>query len=84
MDRLGNLVLLEGCINSACSNHTVESKVSHPNLYLSSSQSAVRAVAAAYADNSRFNKSRLLARSQSLSDLVVKHWPIRRPMPAQA
>lgn len=82
--RLGNLVLLEGSINSACSNHTVESKVSHPNLYLSSSLSAVKAVAAACADNSRFNKSRLLARSQNLSALVVEHWPIRFPMTAQS
>jgi hypothetical protein len=81
--RLGNLVLLEGGINSACNNHAVESKISHPNLYLSSSLSAVKAVAAACADNSRFSKSRLVARSQRLSALVVKHWPIRDASPGQ-
>lgn len=79
--RLGNLVLLEAAINSACSNHAVESKVSHPRLYLSSSLSAVKAVAASCAGNSRFSKSRLMARSQSLSDLVVKQWPIRKSPP---
>ncbi len=75
--RLGNLVLLEGGINSACNNHAVESKISYPNLYLASSLSAVKAVAAECADNSRFSKLRLVARSQRLSALVVKHWPIR-------
>lgn len=79
--RLGNLVLLEGSINSACNNHAVESKVSHPNLYLASSLSAVKTVAAACADNSRFSKTRLTARSQALSGLMVKNWPINRPMP---
>ena len=79
--RLGNLVLLEGSLNSACNNHAVESKISHPNLCLSSSLSAVKAVAAACADNPRFSKSRLVARSRSLSDLVVKHWPIPRVVP---
>jgi len=81
VNRLGNLVLLEGGINSACRNHAVESKISHPNLYLSSSLSAVKSVAAACANNSRFSRTRLLSRSQTLSDLVVMHWPIRRAMP---
>lgn len=84
VQRPGNLVLLEGSINSACNNHAVESKISHPNLYLSSSLSAVKAVAAVCADNSRFSKSRLVARSQSPSDLVVRRWSIRRPMSAQS
>lgn len=82
--RLGNLVLLEGNVNSACKNHAVESKISHPNLYMASSLSAVKAVAAGCADNSRFSKSRLVARSKSLSDLVVSNWPIRRIQPAQS
>lgn len=75
--RLGNLVLLEGSINSACQNHTVESKVLHPNLYCSSSLSSVRAIAAICADNSQFRKNRLIERSRSLSRLMAESWPIR-------
>ncbi|KGX39717.1 GmrSD restriction endonuclease domain-containing protein [Burkholderia pseudomallei] len=44
--RLGNLLLLEGSINSACQNKTVENKVSSPSLYLSSGIKTVKALAA--------------------------------------
>lgn len=58
--------------------------MSHSNLYLSLSLSAIKAVAATCADNSRFDKPRLLARSKSLPDLVMRHGLIRRKMPAQS
>ena len=81
--RLGNLVLLEGSINSACNNRTVEAKMTTPNLYMASSLCAVKAVAAKCAGNSkRFDKPLLVARSKSLSDLMVMYWPIWKPFPA--
>jgi hypothetical protein len=75
--KLGNLVLLEGGINSACSNRTVESKMTAPKLYMDSDLCAVKAVAASCAGNGqRFDKSRLVVRSEQLSSMMVSHWPI--------
>lgn len=78
-NRIGNLVLLEGGINSACSNRTVEAKMTAPALYMASSLSAVKAVAAASAGNRRFDRSQLVERSQQLSTAMVACWPIRLP-----
>lgn len=75
--RLGNLVLLESGINSACKNHAVEAKMSRPNLYLASSLRAVKAVAAQFAGNAPFGKSALLNRSKKLAEMMVERWPIR-------
>lgn len=77
--RIGNLVLLEGGINSACNNRPIEAKMTAPNLYMASSLSAVKAVAAASAGNRRFDKSQLVERSQRLSTAMVECWPIRLP-----
>lgn len=75
--KLGNLVLLEGGINSACSNRTVDAKMTAPNLYMASTLSAVKAVAASSAGiGQHFDKSRLVRRSGDLSSMMVSHWPI--------
>jgi hypothetical protein len=75
--RLGNLVLLEGIINTACSNHTVEAKMTMPTLYMASGLYGVRAVAAQFAGNTlRFNRTALDDRSKRLASLMVERWPI--------
>lgn len=79
--RLGNLVLLEGAINSACNNRTVEAKMTAPNLYMASSLCAVKAVAAACAGSKRFDRTQLALRSKRLSAAIVDRWPVRKPYP---
>lgn len=75
--RLGNLVLLEGGINSACNNRTVEAKMTAPNLYMASQLCGVRAVAAQFAGiTQRFDLTALDKRSQRLAKLMVEYWPI--------
>ena len=73
------MVLLEGAINSACNNRTVEAKMTVPNLYMASSLCAVKAVTAACAGNKRFDKTQLANRSKRLSATIVERWPIRKP-----
>jgi hypothetical protein len=75
--RLGNLILLEGGINSACKNRTVEAKVTAPNLYRASSLCSVRGVAATCTQpNVRFDRSMLSARSADIATLVAATWPL--------
>lgn len=75
--RLGNLVLLEGSLNSACNNRTVEAKVTAPNLYRASELCSVRGVAASCSQpNMRFDKARLAQRSNNIADRVLGHWPL--------
>ncbi|MCX4176797.1 MULTISPECIES: DUF262 domain-containing protein [Paraburkholderia] len=76
--KFGNLVLLEGSINSACKNRTVEDKMTVPTLYMSSSMCAPKALAASCAGDKRFSRSQLIDRSKRLSAVVVDHWPIRK------
>ena len=72
--RLGNLMLLEGPLNSACNNRTVEDKMSSPNLYRASTLSSVSALAAGRIG---YQMSDLIARSQALSVLITAKWPIQ-------
>lgn len=75
--RLGNLVLLEGSINTACSNRTVEAKMTAPTLYMASQLCGVRAVAARFSGSTqRFNRIALDERSHRLAKLMVESWPI--------
>ncbi len=77
MHRLGNLVLLEGTLNSACNNRTVEAKMTMPNLYMASQLCGVRALAAQFAGNTQhFDLSAIDQRSQRLAKLMVESWPI--------
>lgn len=75
--RFGNLVLLEGSINSACNNRTVEAKMSAANLYKASSLCAVQAVSASCAGaGQKFDRAFLSIRSKSLAAMVKRRWPI--------
>lgn len=79
--RIGNLVLLEGPINSACKNQTVERKMVAPSLYISSKLSAVKELSAQFAGNTqRFQRQSLEKRSRILAEIVAKHWPIVVPV----
>lgn len=73
--RLGNLLLLEGSINSACQNRTVEDKMSAPNLYQKSKLCAVQALSARHTGaGKRFDKVALGQRSSDLAKIVKDRW----------
>jgi hypothetical protein len=75
--RLGNLLLLEGSINSACQNRTVEDKMAAPNLYQTSALRAVQALAARHSSaKQRFDRTALEQRSSELSKIVRDQWPL--------
>jgi hypothetical protein len=75
--RIGNLLLLEGDINSACNNRTVEAKFTAPNLYRASDLCSVHGVAAECAQpNTRFDRSMLSNRSTAIAASVAQCWPL--------
>jgi hypothetical protein len=75
--RLGNLLLLEGTINGACQNRTVEEKMSASNLYPRSALYAVQAFAARHAGiGQKFDKAALGQRSLELEQIVKSRWPL--------
>ena len=75
--RLGNLLLLEGSLNSACNNRTVEAKVTAPNLYRTSSLCSVRGVAAECSQpNVRFDRTMVSGRSTAVATSVAQRWPL--------
>lgn len=74
---LGNLVWLEGGINSACNNRPVYTKATDPSLYAASEFYAVRKLSATLsAMGAVFNKSSLSQRSVQMAELMVQSWPI--------
>lgn len=77
--RLGNLVLLEGKLNSACNNRTVESKVTADNLYRASALYSVQSVAAQCSQNINFNKKFLEQRSKDIANIIIDQWSIKMP-----
>jgi len=78
--RIGNLVLLEKPLNSACNNRSVEDKMSDPDLYRSSKLKAVRALSAHHAGIGQgFNAQSIDVRSKALAALVAERWPIVAP-----
>ena len=76
LHRLGNLLLLEQPINSACNNSTVEQKITDPNLYLASSLRTVGALAAKHSGHPSYQKVDVNLRSKALAELVAVRWPI--------
>ena len=76
LHRLGNLLLLEQPINSACNNSTVEQKITAPNLYHSSNLRSVGALAARHAGQACFQKVDVNSRSQTLAEMVAVRWSI--------
>lgn len=80
--RLGNLLLLEGSINSACQNRTVEEKVILPSLYLSSGIKTVKALAATRSGATQgYRRENIEERGQQLAKLLLKRWPIVKVAP---
>lgn len=76
LHRLGNLLLLEQPINSACNNSTVEQKITAPNLYHASSLRTVGALAAKHSGQRSYQKVDVNIRSNALAELVATRWPI--------
>ena len=76
LHRLGNLLLLEQPINSACNNSTVEQKITAPNLYHASSLRAVGALAAKHSGQPSYQKVDVNIRSKALAELIAVRWPI--------
>ena len=76
LHRLGNLLLLEQPINSACNNSTVEQKITAPNLYHASSLRTVGALAAKHSGQPSYQKVDVNIRSKALAELVAVRWPI--------
>lgn len=75
--RLGNLLLLEFGVNSACKNVPVETKVTAPNLYAASALVSVRALAASRVGKPQgYKLENIEERSQTLAKLVLSRWPI--------
>lgn len=74
---LGNLVWLEGDINSACNNRPVYTKATDPNLYARSAFASVRHLSAQLSPSGvAFNKARLIQRARQLAELMVQTWPV--------
>lgn len=81
--RLGNLLLLEGSINSACQNRTVEEKVILPSLYLSSGIKTVKALAAKRSRATQgYRRENIEERGQQLAELLLKRWPVVKTVSA--
>jgi hypothetical protein len=77
--RLGNLILLEGPLNSSCNNRTVEEKMSAPNLYRTSGFTSVKALAASHAGQvAGFQQTDIDMRGNALSELIAARWPVTK------
>ena len=75
--RIGNLLLLERSLNSACQNSTVEAKVTEPTLYAYSALVSVRALAAHTVGKPQgYKLDNIEERSQTLAQMILSRWPI--------
>ncbi|WP_439860868.1 DUF262 domain-containing protein [Pseudomonas sp. MBLB4136] len=74
---LGNLAPLEKRINSACSNSSVEKKMTESKLYRSSQFNLIKTLAAGGANKSpAYSKDALIERGEELAKFAVKRWPL--------
>lgn len=74
---LGNLAPLEKRINSACSNSSVEKKMTEPKLYRGSQFNLIKTLAAGGANKSpAYSKDALIERGEELARFAVKRWPL--------
>jgi hypothetical protein len=75
--RIGNLLLLETKVNSACSNNSVEAKISTPTLYGRSGFQSVLVLAAEHAGKTpAYSRIAILDRSAEIANFAVDHWPV--------
>ena len=78
MHLLGNLAPLEKRINSACSNSSVEKKMTELRLYKSSQFNLIKTLAAAGANKSpAYSKDALIQRGEDLAKFAVGRWPLQ-------
>ena len=75
--KLGNLMLLEGPLNSACNNRTVEDKMSSDRLYGDSRMSSVKTLVAKHAGQAGFNRTSIEDRGKAIALLVARRWPLK-------
>lgn len=74
---IGNFLLLEKVINSACQNKSPEQKITDGNLYVKSSFFETRLLTAKLKNNgNNLSKYLIDKRTQQLSDFCIKHWKI--------
>ncbi|WP_440856758.1 DUF262 domain-containing protein [Pseudomonas syringae] len=75
--RIGNLLLLETKVNSACSNNSVEAKISTHTLYGRSGFQSVLALAAEHAGKTpAYSRTAILDRSAGIANFAVDYWPV--------
>jgi hypothetical protein len=75
--RIGNLVLLEDALNKACSDRTVEDKMSAPECYQRSHLWGVKALSACHAPPGEpFRLVNIDSRAKTLAQSMLKRWPI--------
>lgn len=78
MHLLGNLAPLEKRINSACSNSSVEKKMTEPKLYRNSQFNLIKTLAAVGANKSpAYSKDALIQLGEALAKFAVKRWPLQ-------
>ena len=74
----GNLLLLEGGMNSACNNRKAEAKVTALDMYRAISLCFVWGLAATCArPNAMFDGSMLATHSANIATQVAYKWPLR-------
>ncbi|MFZ4624778.1 MAG: DUF262 domain-containing protein [Rhodoferax sp.] len=73
---LGNLILLEKSVNSACGNAPPTDKMIRPKMYPSSKMQAVTALRANYPEGKIFSKSDLANRSSAIKKIIMSYWHI--------
>lgn len=73
---LGNLILLEKSVNSACGNAPPTDKMNNPKMYPSSKMQGVTALRANYPVGKIFSKSDLAKRSNVMKDIIMSYWHI--------
>lgn len=75
--RIGNLLLLETRLNSACNNHSVETKISTRKLYGKSGFKSVLALAAGHSGKTpAYSRTAIVERSVDIANFTVDHWPL--------
>jgi len=73
---LGNFVLMEKSVNSACGNAPPTEKMINPKMYPSSNMQAVTELRARFPKGNIFSKSDLINRSNDMKLVIMNYWHI--------
>lgn len=71
---IGNLILLEKSVNSACGNAPPTDKMIKPKMYPSSKMHAVTALRASFPAGTIFSKSDMIKRSSAIKQIIMNYW----------